>query len=198
MKNIIAYSYGCIMVPLPDDLAQKVRDYGLEIPDEDIYDDGDEHGREEDPHTTLKYGLHTDNPDDVGAVLSNEPPPTIKLGRISSFHNEDYVVLKIGVLSPELHRLNDIVSKELECTDSFPNYKPHITIAYLKHHPKDPYYYQKYYGDHFKGDKFELEEVLFSTADDDDYMIPLTGSKSLAASKVAMAYRLAGRFIDAI
>lgn len=186
MREIIAYSYGCIMAELPEHLAQKVRDYALTIPDAEIYDDGSgQHGREDDPHTTLKYGLHTDNPNEVAAVLSNEPPPTIKLQRISAFHNDEYIVLKIGVSSPELHRLNKIVSDNLECTDSFPDYKPHITIAYLKKNPKDPYYYQKYFGDIFRQDKFELDEVLFSTADDDDYIIPLTGAKSLVVSRVA-------------
>jgi len=65
----------------------------------------------------------------------------------------------------------------------------------LNHRPDDPYYYKKLYSRMFDGDEFELDELLFSTADDKDYMIPLTGAKSIAASKIGMSYRVARKFI---
>lgn len=185
------------MAELPEHLAQKVRDYAALIPDDDVFEDGSgEHGREDQPHATVKYGLHTDNPDEVKSVLADQPPATIKLGGMSAFHNEKYVVLKLDVDSNDLHALNKVISDELEVTDGFPVYKPHVTIAYLNHRPDDPYYYERLYSRIFDGEEFELDELLFSTADDDDYMIPLTGAKSLAASKIAMAHKIANKFME--
>jgi 2'-5' RNA ligase len=189
VRRFVAYSYGCVMAELPEHLAEKVKNYASLIPDEDIYEDGSgEHGREEQPHVTVKYGLHTDNPEEVKTVLSDQPPATINLGGMSAFHNDKYVVLKLDVDSNDLHALNKAISEGLECTDSFPVYKPHVTIAYLNHREDDPYYYERLYSRMFEGDEFDSGELLFSTADDDDYMIPLTGAKSAISARVAKRF----------
>lgn len=192
-RSMEAYSYGCVMADLPDDIAKKVMAFAALIPDEDIYDDGSgEHGREDEPHVTVKYGLHTDDPKEVEAVLGNEPPVKIQLGGMSAFHNEKYVVLKLDVRSSDLHHLNSIVSNELECTDSFPDYHPHVTIAYLNHRKDDPYWYQKLYSRMFEGLHFEVDELRFSTADDKEYEIDLEGQMQKIAS---MAERIAVKFM---
>ena len=183
MRQIEAYSYGCVMAELPKELADKVMAFSALIPDEDVFGD-DEKGREDQIHVTVKYGLHTDDPKKVEEVVSGYPAVTIELGGMSVFHNEDNVVLKLDVRSPDLHQLNRVISKELKCTDSFHEYHPHVTVAYLKHRKDDPYWYRKLFTDMFEGEKFETKSLLFSTADDDDYQIPLT---------TAIAARVAGR-----
>ncbi len=98
------------------------------IPDEHLATDG----RETDHHITVKYGLHTDDARDLQRVLDGEPPVRAKLGKTSLFETPEHDVLKIEVDSPDLHRLNAKVSKHLEHTDSFPDYVPHATLAYVK------------------------------------------------------------------
>lgn len=91
------------------------------------------HGRETEPHVTVKYGLHTRVPEEVEQLVRSFPPVTIRLGLTSVFQNpgKDYDVVKIDVDSPDLMRLNRLLSK-LPHTDSFPVYRPHITLAYVK------------------------------------------------------------------
>lgn len=190
MRTIEAYSYGCVMLELPKALADKVMAISAAIPDDDIYDDGDGTGREDQPHVTVKYGLHTADPKKVRKVLEGRPPVSAELGAMSIFHNEDYAVLKIGVRSPDLVKLHRLISKNLECTESHPVYHPHVTVAYLKHRADDPYWYRDLYDDNLDGEQFESDTLLFSTADDDDYDVKLKGMDT-----ANVAERVARKFI---
>ena len=65
-----AYSYSCVMARLPEPLASMIREIAEEIPDSLVHDDGsNEQGREDEPHVTVKYGLHTEDPEEVAAVV---------------------------------------------------------------------------------------------------------------------------------
>ena len=48
------------------------------------------------------------------------------------FNSEKYDVIFIEIDSKEIKDLNKKISSELENTDDFPVYKPHVTIAYVK------------------------------------------------------------------
>ena len=204
MKKIEAYSYGCIMANLPKDVAARTMAYANLIPDDEIYDNGDEeHGREEMPHVTVKYGLHTDDGKEVKDKLSEQDEAFATLGEITAFDNEgtDYVVLKIDVSSDCLTRLNDFVSNNFDVTDSFPGYNPHVTLAYLKRKPDNPHYYRKYFGRLFDGTEINFKELLFSSADDKDTTIPLKVVNDKAASmatRIAMSSRIAKEWSDAL
>ncbi len=90
-----------------------------------------EKGIEDKPHITVRYGLHDNDPDDAKEIVNEFPGPIkIKLGSLSIFNTEDADVLKIDVISPELHALNKALSS-LHHTDTYPEYKPHLTLAYL-------------------------------------------------------------------
>ena len=71
-------------------------------------------------------------------------------------------MLKIDVHGKELHRLNKLISDSLECTDTHPEYKPHLTISYVK---KDSV-------NHLLNDttfedmSFEINGIDFSSQDD--------------------------------
>jgi len=57
---------------------------------------------------------------------------TINVTKIKAFEMEDYDVLVAEVeLTPFLKRLNDSL-KKLDHKNDYPEYSPHITIAYLK------------------------------------------------------------------
>lgn len=88
-------------------------------------------GIEEKPHITVRYGLHDNDPDDAKEIVNEFPGPIkVKLGSLSIFNTEEADVLKIDVISPELHELNKALSS-LHHTDTYPDYKPHLTLAYL-------------------------------------------------------------------
>jgi 2'-5' RNA ligase len=57
-------------------------------------------------------------------------PVTYTLTGLSLFENEEYDVLKCSVDSESLHALNK-QARELEHTNNYPDYIPHLTIAYL-------------------------------------------------------------------
>jgi len=182
MRSIQAYGYGCVMAILPKPLADKVRGFSALIPDEDIYDDGTgELGREDEPHATVKYGLHTDDPEEVAAVLEGEGPATATLRGMSEFFNEKYVVLKLGVSSLDLRRMHAVISDNLKCTDTHPNYRPHVTVAYLRHRPKDPYWYRELFSNMFEGERVTFEELKFSPVKGPKVWIPLGVPMAMAA-----------------
>jgi len=169
-----AYSYSCVMARLPEQLASKVRAISEKIPDDLIYDEGSgEQGREDKPHTTVKYGLHTEDPYEVAKVIGYFGPVAGELRKMSAFVN-DSVVLKMGVQSQAMQALNRLICRELENTDTFPEYKPHVTVAYIKKGPDDdPYYFTKMYSDALEGEVFEIDKVEFSTPAGKKYWISL-------------------------
>lgn len=98
--------------------------------DEDLAKDG----RELEPHVTILYGLHSDDPAEVRRCLAGSKPIKLTLGRTSIFpakEGADYDVVKIDVDSADLHRLNAEVAK-CQHTNNHGSYKPHVTLAYVK------------------------------------------------------------------
>ncbi|HUW43145.1 MAG TPA: 2'-5' RNA ligase family protein, partial [Thermoplasmata archaeon] len=86
-------------------------------------------GIEKDPHVTVLFGLHTDDHLDVMPFIRGT---TIKLKDLSIFETDDGDVLKVDVESEGLTDMNRKLREELEYTNKYDDYKPHVTIAYLK------------------------------------------------------------------
>lgn len=186
-----ARSFSSTQVALPDDIGKKLAAVGQSIPDADLADQG----RETDAHVTVKYGLHTNNVDEVRKLLVDQPPITVKLGTTSVFPNgpSNYGdVLKADVDSPDLHALNAKIAGALEHTDTHPEYVPHATIAYLK-----PGLGKKYAGnDALNGTTATIDRLTFSAADGKVVDIPLTGKAApddrperAAVNEAARTYR---------
>jgi 2'-5' RNA ligase len=189
-RNIEAYSYGCLMAMLPDEVATRIRGFAALIPDEDIFEDGSgEHGRETQPHITVKYGLHTDDGALVASKMSEQVVAHATLGSITAFENEKFTVLKLDIDSRCLHRLNAFVSENFEVTDKYPEYHPHATIAYLRKGAD----WKKYACDLFKGTEVTFDTLLFSCANDVETVVALKGTKALAAR---VANRVANEWIE--
>jgi 2'-5' RNA ligase len=165
------YDFGSSQFNLPDDVGQKVQSLARRIPEEDLAKDG----REAESHVTLKYGLHTEDPEELAAILANEPPVRVRIGKTSIFPSSESGsgdVVKLDVDSPDLHRLNKKVSDALEVTDTHPEYQPHVTVAYVK-----PGRGQKYIDDaSLDGQEVMLDRVAFSAKNGERYEIPLRGS----------------------
>lgn len=129
------HSYSCVMINLPEDLANQVMAWGkLNVKDEDVFvDKKGGKGRETEPHVTVLYGLLDENPTDMlTQVFEHTAPFDIKLGACSLFRNGEYDVLKMEVLSPFLHALNRNVCSVAAHENDYPTYLPHVTIAYVK------------------------------------------------------------------
>ena len=143
------YNYGCVMLYFNFPELSKIQDY---INPEDIYEEEGDHsyGLEDEPHTTLLYGLHEQvSDDDIKKVLSNYTFSTCKVYDISTFNNPKYDVLKFNVKGKNLHKCNAAL-KQYPYTSDFPDYHPHLTIGYLQ--PGSG----KKYIDKFKDIEFEL------------------------------------------
>lgn len=91
---------------------------------------------EDDPHITLLYGHDHENTDleilkkELKKAI-DETPIEFTTEPISLFENENDVV-KIGIQSDSLSKLNSLIREKFPYKTNFPDYKPHITLAYVK------------------------------------------------------------------
>ena len=167
-KSGSMYEYGCLMlyvkIPNWSEFTNQIQSSYLYEPQNERY------GLETEPHITILYGIHKDVKDeDVLETFSgiNEKEFDLKLVGIDCFKNKDYDVLKINVRSEKLNELNNI-AKSLPHTDTYPDYKPHLTIAYLK----------KGFGDMYSNKDFEtsavnLDKIVYSKTNGEKISIPL-------------------------
>jgi hypothetical protein len=161
-----SYNFSSVQVRLDDETSKQVLDFADSIPDDLIGADG----REKRPHITVKYGLHTDDVEKVKAL----PLPkkiTAVMGKTSLFSNDSADVLKLEIHSPDLIKLNQIIKDNLEVTDTYPDYIPHATIAYMK-----PAQGKAYVNDtRFEGKEIVFNFIEFSPKANNIYIpIPLT------------------------
>jgi len=122
------YELGCLMVELDIPGWKKFK---KEIDQEDMYNE-EGFGFEPDPHTTVLYGFHGDvSVDEVKEKMKGHGPIKVKLKKASLFENKDFDVLKFDVSSNDLIKLNKKMT-EFPHTNDYPDYHPHVTVAYLK------------------------------------------------------------------
>ena len=156
-------------VPKSPDLMNFIKN----VPDADVYKLGDsEYGKTTKPHITVLYGLDIPEEEKAKKILSNiSSSLTATLGKVSLFHppGEDFDVLKINVSSTDLNKLNALLRKNVKYTNSFNDYKPHVTIAYLKKGKGD-----KYVGDTtFEGKKLTFPSLVYSDANRSHEKLPI-------------------------
>lgn len=139
-KNKQGNKFGCVMVFLGYVKSEWDEMQDL-IDDEDLYEPKGEsgYGKETEPHITILYGLHNDIPDsDIKEEIDLLKVPKLKLGKVSSFSNDKFDVLKFDVESKDLHAANKKFTK-FPFTSDYPKYHPHCTIAYVKKGLADKY-----------------------------------------------------------
>lgn len=127
------HEYGCAMIYYTVPKFNKITTL---IDEADVYtEDGDNtYGVETEPHVTLLYGIHSNiKPSIVLSIISDYDfrSNMFVLKNPSLFQNEKYDVLKYEAQADYLYGINRKLTK-LPHTSSFPNYNPHLTIAYLK------------------------------------------------------------------
>lgn len=160
-----ARDYSCVMVNVTDpNFVKEFKAVVSAIADEDIYDppEDEKYGREDRPHVTVKYGLHTDDADDARPLIEGFGPIEFQVSGVSFFRGDDkeYDVLKLDIESDDLNRLREKIEAALESTDEHPIYQPHMTLAYLKRDTAE--HWVEAVGNEFKGKTFTVDSVCFS------------------------------------
>jgi 2'-5' RNA ligase len=161
---------------LPGELAFDLRRMADRIDHDDLAGDG----RELNPHITIKYGLHTNDADDVRAVVEGEPPVAVTFGKTSVFAGAEHDVVKIEIESEALRRLNAHIASSLACTDTFPDYQPHCTVAYVK--PGMGERYAAALND-LQGKVAIFDRLVFSGKTREHTSIPLMGAAQFSEGK---------------
>lgn len=160
----VKYDYWSVQIPIDSSLNHKILLWGdRHIDDEVLFNTPDDpgFGREDESHITILYGIHTSNVKTIKEILSKTKPFEVELDKISLFENKKFNVVKIDVLGKDLYRLNQKLKNELDYSDKYPEFKPHLTIAYVK---KD--FGKTLINDKtFKGIKFEVNNLIFSATD---------------------------------
>ena len=133
-----SHKFGCVLATFDIGDQQRFQEwYRYNIRPDELHS---EEGDKGDFHITVKYGLHGGvKPEDVVKALGKYTKgfAEVTLGKISVFPSEEvkednYDVVIVEVHSPDLHELNKMIASGVKCTDTYPEYKPHVTLAYMK------------------------------------------------------------------
>lgn len=150
----------CIMVDISN--GNKIIEFVNDLPEECIYEEeGQNYGKETNPHITLMYGLDDKEESRVKELLTKVPSKIMaELGKISKFENADapYDVLKIEVKSPHLNKIHEMIRKNFDNNYKWPNYNPHVTLAYVKKGTCNEHVGNKT----FEGTKVMFEAFMYS------------------------------------
>jgi hypothetical protein len=166
------YEFSCLMLDIPSPFSDFVSKWGETYIDEgDLYIDHDNfiEGLEDTPHVTVKYGIHSPDKECVSEYIKSINDITIRLGNISKFESDDFDVLHIEVDSDDLVNLNKEITENIECTDTFPEYIPHCTLAYVKKGSCD----DMLDDDFFNGFSVSNDELVFSSLDGSEHKLEL-------------------------
>ena len=134
IKESTSYDYGCVMVEVPVSNWNEITSI---INKDDLYEvEGENYGIQDNPHLTLLYGLKSNiTKEQVEQVLEkaiDDDKIIIEIENIGLFENDNFDVVKFNIKKTEqLQKLFDSLS-ELPNENTFPDYNPHMTIAYVK------------------------------------------------------------------
>ncbi len=127
-------TYGCIMIEGNIPNWEEYHLDGINKDDVFIKPNDDSYGLETQPHITIVYGIHEDeiDPEVVCSVIEkNMKPLKFTITNVDIFENKEYDVVKYNVpVTPKLKEYRNIFL-QFPNTQMFPEYNPHITIAYV-------------------------------------------------------------------
>ncbi|SRR6266550_6678346 len=150
--------YGSVQFNLSADDAQRV----LAIPVDE--EDFAQKGRDMQPHCTVLWGFHESvTKDQIEAITRGTGELDVTIGPLEAFpENEDGIPLVMLVESGKLRKLHEDL-KVLPHTETHPEYRPHVCVAYLD--PKADA--QKYVdaGNPLEEEVFTLKSLVFSGVD---------------------------------
>ena len=126
----------------------------------------DEHlmgaGKDVDPnHITVRYGLLNEDLDGLRAFIARQAPFEAYVTHVELFpaseHSDGAVPVVVRIASPDLRIIEEEIGKYADFKEkSFPEYKPHCTLAYV-----DPAHASKYADLPMEG-KFLVHDIMIS------------------------------------
>ncbi len=126
------YSKDCVLL-LTD--FPEFESFQNKISEEDLYIEDGKYGKENEPHITILYGLLSGEykTQQIEEILNPYIRIQYFLKGVSLFENPNnpYDVVKIDVSSDNLANINNAL-KELPYENDYPEYHPHMTLAYVK------------------------------------------------------------------
>jgi 2'-5' RNA ligase len=139
------------------------------IADEDVYEDPEDKslGREDDIHVTVLYGIkNNDDYDKFDEIIKSENAFEIEIGDITIFEGSEtgrpYDVVKFDIISDDLKKLHNKIKSKIDNDYSWPDYKPHMTLAYVKAGIGSKYSGME---NEFTGTKISVSSATFSRTD---------------------------------
>lgn len=162
------HDYGCVMVDVPVKNWEEITSF---IDNQDLYtvENDNTYGLQDRPHLTLLYGLHKEVTSEmVEGVLKDVKPFDIEIDGVDIFENEDYDVVKFNIKKTDiLQSIFDELSK-LPNSNSFKDYKPHITIAYVRKGTG-----KKYIKPNYKWQVNDIDDITYSMTNGEEFKILL-------------------------
>jgi 2'-5' RNA ligase len=129
-----SFDYYSTQINLPGIGSEAVAASLIEEPD--LYIEEADQGLETKPHITILYGIETLDLKAIRQAVGklNLKEISFELGATEVFTPKDqpYDVVVLEVLSPDLHKLHDMIAHTVPTTEDFEVYKPHLTLAYVK------------------------------------------------------------------
>lgn len=172
--------YASTQINLPPRLAEQVIALGHGIHEGDLA----EGGRETEPHVTVQYGLHEDDPHLAQKALAETASFPVTLGAVDFFPsrydddgNQTGDVLYVSVSRDGLAGAREAIRGAADFTDTFKTYTPHVTIAYVKPGMGKQYAARLNASNQLQGATFTASEVVFSPTTGERTAIHLGHSK---------------------
>jgi len=166
------HDYSSTQINLPELEAESIRRFAAKIPEKEIYTAPDDnYGREAEPHVTVRYGMETLDPGEIAPAFEGMGPIKAKMGKVSIFESDKYDVVKVDIESDDLRSANKRVGETVDLPgETFKDYKPHATIAYVKKGEG-----KKYVGNAaFEGKEITIDEIVLSAKDGKMHKIKLS------------------------
>lgn len=172
MQNV-KYDFSSLQINVPEPLSGNLIDWSKKkIKDHEIYvsqtDPG--FGREDEMHITILYGIHSENSDKIKELVSGYGKISVEFGEVDIFTNDKFDVVFVSAISQDLNKLNNKICDGVEYTNKYKDYKPHATLAYVKKGKGWKYHGLRYW----KGKKFTVDNVVFSSKSGEKEIISLT------------------------
>lgn len=156
------YSYSSSQIDLPQEISERIYQFGLDNVPKSKLDEKDGRQKINDIHCTLKFGYNFSDYKLIEPFIKLFNPFKIRLGKISLFKKPDQDVVKIEVEKTyELMSLNKFLTNNTDNVETFPNFDPHVTIAFSK-----PNECNNLIGDStFEGEEILVNVIMFSNTE---------------------------------
>jgi N12 class adenine-specific DNA methylase/GGDEF domain-containing protein/2'-5' RNA ligase len=130
-------------------------------------------------HVTVRYGIQGEDTAGIRAFLEKQSPFEARLQSTQSFppskNSDGAAVIMAPVVSSALHAMNAEIAKHGDFKESdFPDYRPHVTVAYVK--PEAAAKYTKL----ATGGTFHVDSIEITNRDGKAEVVKLKGDAATA------------------